>query len=60
MKRLKYFAIYAAGYALFAITVFYAFDVTFTTPHVLWLGLAYFIANMTGDIERISRYEDAA
>lgn len=58
MKRLKYFAIYTVGFVLFNITMFYAFDMTWTTPHLLWLGLAYFIANMAGDIERITRYED--
>lgn len=60
MKRLKYFAIYAAGFVLFTIAVMYAFDIAWTTLHSLWIGLAYFIANMAGDIERVVRYEDRA
>jgi hypothetical protein len=59
-KRLKYFAIYTAGFVLFDITVFWAFDIAWTVTNALWLGLAYFIANMAGDMERIARFEDRA
>lgn len=59
-KRLKYFAIYTVGLVLFEITVLWAFDIAWTTNTSLWLGLAYFIANMAGDIERIARFEDRA
>lgn len=60
MKRLKYFAIYTFGLALFSAAMLYAFNIEWTTTHSLWLGLAYFVANMAGDIERIARYEDRA
>ena len=59
-NRLKYFAIYAVGFVLFDITILYAFDIAWTTTHSLWLGLAYFVANMAGDIERVARFEDRA
>lgn len=57
-KRLKYFAIYTVGFVLFVIAMFYAFNIAWTATNSLWLGLAYFIANMAGDIERVLRYED--
>lgn len=58
MKSLKYFAIYMVGFVLFDIAVTYAFDIPWTGRASAWLGLAYFIANMAGDIERVIRYED--
>jgi hypothetical protein len=57
-KRLKYSAIYTVGFALFVIAMRYAFDIPWTTTNYLWLTLAYFIANMSGDIERKARYGD--
>jgi NADH:ubiquinone oxidoreductase subunit 3 (subunit A) len=60
MKRLKYFAIYMVGFVLFDIAVIYAFDISWTLRASMWLGVAYFIANMAGDIERVTRYEDGA
>jgi 4-hydroxybenzoate polyprenyltransferase len=59
---LKYFGIYSAGYLLFAFSIYHAFGIAPVGEwrNVFWLGLAYFVANMAGDIERIVRNGDRA
>lgn len=58
-KRWKYFAIYASGFALFAVVMVCVFGIAWTPINSLWLGLAYFIANVAGDVEHRARHRDA-